>query len=294
MENEICILKTLCYADIFNYPLTEEEIFTYLISKNSIEKSKIRVILQNSVHISSKDGYFMLKKRLIDVGERTKRKKISTNKIALAQKYARILSYIPTVQLIAVSGNLAVENAQHKDDIDFFIITQSHTLWITRFIILALLELTGKRRKKKDTKEENKICVNMIVDTTTTAFSKDRQDLYTAHEIAQLKPLINKGHTYELFLNSNKWVIQYLPNALDIKKLIYKDIGSSKKTNFFISQLLNFLESFAKKIQLWYMHSSITKEYISDGFVAFHPFDYKKYVLEEYNKRCKEYGIKTI
>jgi len=287
MENEICVLKTLCYADIFDYPLTEDEVFTFLISDTPVEKSKIRIILQKSMHVSSKNDYFMLKKRSTNVLDRIKRKKISATKFAIARKYAQLLSHVPTIHLIAISGNLAVENAEQKDDIDFFVITQAHSLWITRLLILVLLEITGKRRIKKDVKEEDKICVNMLIDETGLAFSQRRQDLYTAHEIAQLKPLINKNSTYEQFIAANSWIQQFLSNIVVPKPIRHTEVG---KLRSFLSRF----EYFAKKIQLWYMHSSITKEFVSDGLVAFHPFDYKEYVLREYTKRCKEYGIKTI
>jgi hypothetical protein len=39
------------------------------------------------------------------------------------------------------------------------------------------------------------------------------------------------------------------------------------------------------------MKKHITKETISNNFLAFHPFDYKAHILSSYKKKAIKYGI---
>ncbi|MFI5164799.1 MAG: hypothetical protein ACHQHP_06090, partial [Bacteroidia bacterium] len=108
--------------------------------------------------------------------------------------------------------------------------------------------------------------------------------LYTAHEIAQIMPLVNRDNTYEQFLSANKWVLQYLPNA-------YRSIQFEGKKIKKAQSIFRMLEYIAKKVQVLYMKRKITREYISDTMLAFHPVDYRTRVLQEYEKRVKKYAV---
>jgi hypothetical protein len=103
----------------------------------------------------------------------------------------------------------------------------------------------------------------------------DRQDrnFYTAHEIAQVIPLVNKGGTFERFIYLNRWIKDYWPNRL---KLIRKP----KKLQS--SSLLNFLiypfELLAFWFQYLYMKKRITREVVTPTRGVFHPRDWGKIV----------------
>jgi len=53
----------------------------------------------------------------------------------------------------------------------------------------------------------------------------------------------------------------------------------------------NVIELVAKNLQLWYMKKHQTTEIVTEGFVAFHPDDYTKKILYEWQKRIKKYDI---
>src|SRR6185312_7622187 len=121
--------------------------------------------------------------------------------------------YIPTIEFAGLSGSLAMHNAEKDADIDIFIITRPNTLWLTRFLILSLLQLKGKRRAPGKKHAKDTICVNMLLDTKHMAFPKNKRNIYTAHEIIQMKPLLIRNNTYNEFLHKNKWIINFLPHA---------------------------------------------------------------------------------
>ncbi len=278
-------LQALAYFDIFDYPLTFEQVYQYLpvsISKEALKKE----LKKNSAFKKTNNLYF-LQKRTETVRIRKRREIFSRQKIRLAKKIAGLLSIIPSVYLIATSGALAMENCEEEDDVDLFVITKKGTLWSTRIALLFVLELLGHRRKKGEKHTKNKICLNMILDESALELSKNRRNLYGAHEIIQMIPLFERKNIYNRFIVSNNWCFSFLPNGTDITRLRYKDI---KKKNHVISQylsiIISFTEPLAKFVQKKYM-GKITKEEISDNLLAFHPIDYQSKILSEYKRKVR-------
>lgn len=284
-QTQKAIVRTLLYSDIFDYPLTKDEIWKFLISGKRISKKSFDKIMRKHPSFSFKKGFYYIPGREKIISKRTQRREESKRKLHLAHTIVSYLSFIPTILFIGISGALALENAKKDDDIDLFIITQKNSLWITRFLVLALLQFLGKRRKRGEVDTADKVCCNMFINEENLMFPKDRRDVFTAHEIVQLKPLFDKGNTYIRFMKENKWVEKYMPNAIEIKKL------KNKSPNYVITQLLHLFEFFAKRFQLWYMKNHRTKETILDTFLAFHPYDYRSVILNAYKNRLKKYHV---
>lgn len=313
MASNSSIIKTFIYGDIFDYPLTKEEIWKFLIGKKvsraSFEKELNRLATSKATPLGCNRNFYFFSGREEIVEKRIQKKKESQKKLALAKKIIQKLSLVPTVLFIGISGGLALENAQEKDDIDLFVITSKNTLWITR-LILVLLLIMMEQYRGRGKKESQKICLNMLIDETALDLSKlpsfakasaGKQNLYTAHEIVQLKPAFDRNSTYQKFINANKWVDAFLSNAMErIRNPHFaeasrgrQELGIKERKNplFMIHNSLFVFEKFAKALQLWYMKKHRTKETIENHFLAFHPFDYKSFVLKEYNNRLKRYGL---
>lgn len=294
MVNNSPILKALIYSDIFDYPLTKEEIWKFLIgkkiSRESFEKELKYLINSEARPLGSDRKLYYLFDRKEIVEKRIKRKKESEKKLDLARKIIQKLSLVPTVLFIGISGGLALENAQEKDDIDLFVITSKGSLWITRLILVSLLIIMNQYRGRGK-KESQKICLNMLISEEALMFEKNRQNLYTAHEITQMLPVFERNNTYGKFIIANKWVEEFMPNAIDRIKNHELRIMEKQKSLFIIHYSLFILDKFAKSLQLLYMRGHKTTETINDKMLAFHTFEYKNYVLEEYNKRLKGYEI---
>ena len=205
------ILKTLSYTDIFDYPLTLPELHQFLIEQkasiNDLEKA-----LTETKEVTQDGQFFFLKKRLKIVQIRQKRFEWSQNKLKIAQKVAKYLKLIPFIKMVAVTGNLAMNNAEQKDDIDLLIVTNQNRLWLTRLLTVFLVELVANRRRPKDQEVEDKICLNMFLAENYLSLPKKEQDLFSAHEVFQAKLLWEKERTYQKFLKANQWAQKYLPN----------------------------------------------------------------------------------
>lgn len=291
MNLKRAIIATLTYHDIFNYPLKLDEIESFLIGKKTSKEQilKSTLELQNSVH--SKDGFYFLKNEQYVVDYRLKRKKYSSEKMQKANFFTKLIALIPMVKLIAITGALSMENSSKDDDIDLLIITSPNTLWTTR--LFTNIVLMPYKRSPKSKKQKNKACLNIFIDKKDLKIRD--QNLYTAHEIAQMKPIYDKDHTYSKFVEANSWVHDYLPNwkPIYVKRLTTSDKISFQKA-LFLSQLvlvIKTLEALAKWAQLIYMRSKITTEQISDTQLFFHPKKTQERVLNEYKKKLRKISV---
>lgn len=203
------ILKTLVYADIFDYPLTFNQLKKFLITS---QKKDFKIGDVKLKEIAEKGNYFFLRGREKIVKERKRKEKYADRKLKIAQQVVRVLRLIPFIKMVAVTGNLAMRNANQEDDIDFLIITQRKRLWLSRFLAVVLLELLGKRRRPEEKEVKDKICLNMFLDEDHLEMSEKQQNLFSAHEILQLKSLYEKDDFYDKFLDQNRWVKKFLAN----------------------------------------------------------------------------------
>ncbi len=295
------ILRTLAYADIFDYPLTHRELHHWSVSTPPHviparpEQSRRVKARQSSLTRRSsliRNLYLTLPGRDHIISLRKSRHKWSQPKLQIAKRVGKWLSYIPWIKLVAITGALAMNNSDENDDIDLMIITSSNRLWLTRLLVIPLLEILGIRRRPLHSSflilnSNNKICLNLWLDETALSVPANQRNLYTAHEVAQIKPIVNKDHTYQKFLSANSWLNSYLPN-IRIPNIFtplrsFTGPNSPNSPNF-----PNLFNSLAFKLQYWYMRRRMTRERVSPHFAFFHPRDTGKWVMQEYNKRLKK------
>ena len=285
------VSKTLLYSDIFDYPLTLAQVWKYLISDKKVSQEKVEKLLRSG-EIEYKNGFYFLRNRKKIVSFRQAREKESSKKIKLAREVAKQLELIPTIKFLAISGSVSMENADRDDDIDLFVVCKKDSVWLTRLLIILFLKSRGIYRSRDEKNPKNKFCLNMIIDENNLNFPTIRQNIYLAHEIAQVLPLFSRDKTYYKFMNSNEWIKKYLAN---FEKKIVEETNSG-----FSSHLLeNFLkilrfEKVAKFIQGKYMRKPKGDEIIAQGFLAFHPKDYSSQVLKAYKTRLKINAFKTL
>ncbi len=193
------------------------------------------------------------------------RMKEAARKLQHIKWYVRVLSYIPTIRLVGLSGSIAVGVAKKTDDIDLFIITKAHWLWTTRFLTIVIALLCGLKRSRGAKRAKDKVCLNLFFDERDVCLPKKKQTIYGAHEVLQMVPLITIDNTYERFLKANRWVRTYFPNVV-IPRTPARTIEST-------SGVGDVVESLLKRFQLWIMHTHRTTEVITDTQLWFLPRD---------------------
>jgi hypothetical protein len=198
------ILNTLAYFDLFQYPLSQEEIHSFLGQRTSPEVLAEeldrltfgRLLFRRGPWYSLRDG------------EVPHEKRIASNRCALplvdrARRNARFLYCFPFVRGIGISGSLSKNCADSTSDIDYFIITRKDRLWICRTLMHLFKKLTFL------TGHQRFFCMNYYVDES--AFQIEEKNIFTATELVTLIPVLG-SQTMGDFFSANQWVNAYFPN----------------------------------------------------------------------------------
>lgn len=253
--NEIdhLIFLTIAYSNHFSFALNATEILqrlptranlNYLFNQEEIDVKKIS-ISQKKLHDSLKkmvnlslietDGeYFYLAKK--DLLVRKSRIKFYDFKKSEALEFIKLAKKIPFVKAIALTGSSAVGNALRDDDLDFMVICQKSTLWVSRFLLIAL---TKFKNKQPGLNKPSSWCINLFLDEGDLILDPSRRSLYEAYEILQMQFLFDRGKYKKLFLNANTWIKKYLFYYSDFKFGQYKQEKSLSLINclfFFIQK----------------------------------------------------------
>ena len=258
---------SIFYHDIFDYPLT----FADLIKWNPAPPFPIRKHDSSVVH---QGDYLFLQGRAGLIFKRLLRERISAKKMEIAKKASEVLSLVPSVKMVSVTGSLAMADAADESDIDLFVITSANLLWITRLLVYFILKVYKfDLRKAGDKNQKDKLCLNMWMDESCLSWTSPR-NIYTAHEIAQIIPLINKSKTYEMFIGKNNWISNFWPNAVRIVKQ-----ESRSRNDVYKKYLFALVEKTAYWIQYRHMKKRMSREIVSPSRAIFHPQDWGEIVL---------------
>lgn len=289
----------ISYADIFDYPLTEEEVRVWT-----------PYVAMRSFHMHVPSAISQRQRRLEAI--RKQRERWSNDKWVRARAVGNLLRLIPTILLVGVTGGLARSNAKEEDDIDFIIMTSSNTLWVTRALSTMLLDAFHLRRRPVDTQFKNLICLNMFMSEDGLSLPQAERDLFTAHEVLLMTPLWDRYHTYRTFLDANHWVKKFLPNAWEEKhralstkhQAISEFQIRNKPWTFFrywdlVLEIclgygiwcLRFVEAPIRIFQLWYMRKRRSTEIVTDTVIRFHPRDARGWIRRALALRLAKYNI---
>ena len=204
---ERAIALTLTYSDVFDYPLTAREIHRYLIGEQASLETVSHVLVsgrQIARLLTYQQGYFTLRGRGQIVGTRQRRADIAAKLWPKAHLYGKLIALLPFTRMVAVTGALAVDNTDSNADIDFMIVTEPGRLWLCRALVILLVRWAALH---SDT-----VCPNLFVSENALVYQQ--QDLYTAHEMAQMIPIAGQ-HIYRRMMELNPWTLDYLPNIQD-------------------------------------------------------------------------------
>jgi hypothetical protein len=196
------ILLTTAYADVFDYPLTAEEIHRYLIGIQ-LTLPAVERALQEVLFLNHVEGYYAFRGREMIAHTRRRRQRFARRLWSPAIRYGQKLANLPFVRMVAVTGALAMDNVEEGADIDYLVVTEQGRLWMCRALVLLIGRLAKLAHGVT-------LCPNYMISLDTLEFP-DRT-LYTAHEIAQMVPLSGMA-VYDQIRRQNAWVGRLLPNA---------------------------------------------------------------------------------
>ncbi len=202
------VLATLAYADLFDYPLTGEEVSRFQIGtkypQGDIDSALHSLMDAGAVAYSA--DYYALDGHEGMFVERQVREQLSAAIWKQALYRARGIVRTPFVRMIAVTGALSMNNVSGKRDIDLLVVTEPGRVWIARRLLVLqvrVARLTG-----------DDLCPNYIL--ASNHLELEQRDLFTAHELAQMVPLCG-FELYQEMLVRNSWAAHFLP-AVSMKR----------------------------------------------------------------------------
>ena len=198
------ILKILAYFDLFQYPLSAEEIQKFLDQKAGAAQLSATLdwlVLQRLVFPHG--DWYSLRSDSRIMEERRLKNDQAKPMLALARRISGFLFHFPFVRGIGISGSLSKNCADSNTDIDFFIITRKNRLWIGRTIMHFFKKLTFL------TGHQHWYCMNYYIDES--ALCIEEKNIFTAVELATLLPVQGKP-VLDQFFKSNNWIMSYFPN----------------------------------------------------------------------------------
>jgi hypothetical protein len=199
------ILRTVAYADVFDYPLTPIELHRYLAGAPASPgelAAPLTSELGRGGRLSYMDGYFCLHGREGLVELRRERAERSARLLPRAIAYGRLLAALPFVRLVALTGSLAVGNSAAAGDIDYLVVTAPGRVWLCRGLAVLLVRWAAGWG--------DRLCPNYFL--AENSLRIEPQDLYRAHELAQMAPLSGRS-TYARMRLENSWSLAFLPNS---------------------------------------------------------------------------------
>jgi len=127
-------------------------------------------------------------------------------------------------------------------------------------------------------KVKDKVCLNLFFDENNLQVPKYKQTEYVAHEVLQIKPLINKDQVYERFLKANEWTFVFFPNAAEDFRGLKADFHKYQRKSAMNlwKSISNKIEQMLKSFQLLLIRKHKTTEIITDSQLWFFPEDYER------------------
>lgn len=286
------IVKTVTFFDMFDYPLSVYEIYYYLDKKVSL--GEIFGVLPLINRFSQKNGFYFLSGREEIIATRRKRHNYSVRKIKIARRFSRLFSFWPFVKVIMVANSIGQHNLRDESDIDFFIITSSRRVWLTRFYCASLTKLLNCRPTEKNKKD--KICLSFYISTDHLNLQDLKlpgDDPYFEYWQRSLVLLYNKDKTYEKFLSANNLELS-CPDKLrkteDSQIIEKKESLILKKESLVLNQLENFFKKYQLKIMPAILRSAnnlSTGVVTSESVIKLYAPDRRQEYLDKYEQKLR-------
>ena len=288
--NHEAILKVICYYDVFNHPLTPNE-----IEKNlSIQISSyfLYTALSDLVDmglISSLNNYYFLHtKQKSIIASRLEKEKRAGEFMRKSVFFTKLISSFPFVEGVCISGSLSKGVMERDGDVDYFIITKPQRLWLCRSFLILFKKLFLFNSHKY-------FCVNYFVDTNNLTIPDE--NLFTATEVSSLLPVVNYS-LYQKFMGANGWVQNYFPNkplhntdnCIQAKKnnikrslefILGGSLGEFADNLFFKLTLKRWQKKFPHFSENDFNLNLRTRKTVSKH----HPRGYQQKVLQRYNEQ---------
>jgi hypothetical protein len=217
-ELGLSILKVLAYFDLFDYPVSKEELFSFL-ERPADMKSFTETLsgLRDAGQLFLISGFYTLQNNASLIDRRIAGNLRAQNLLQTGKRISGLLYRVPYVRGIGISGSLSKNFAAEDADIDYFIITSPNRLWVARTMMHCIKKLAFLRGR------QHWYCMNYYVDQDTLEI--EEKNIFTAVELITVLPLQGMDALRELY-HRNAWTATFYPNFS--RKNVQKDDADRK------------------------------------------------------------------
>jgi len=206
-SGEWSILATVVYADLFDAPISVEEVartaLGVRLSPDEVRKRVGAPPLSDLLTLNA-EGILTLRGREDLVALREDGVRRTAALLDQHHKVIGALASLPYVRMLALSGGTAHKNARGGDDIDLFVVATAGRAY-TAYTMLFLASYLTRRR--------GILCPNYLVDENHLRIAY-HHDLFTAHQAISLVPIAGMD-TFDAFVRANdEWVRTFYPAYL--------------------------------------------------------------------------------
>lgn len=292
---ERSVLATLCYFDLFDYPLTLAEVARYRYRLDPDDASApsfsdVRSALA-AAGAGSVAGYHFLPGREGIVSTRLLRYRLAEPKFRRARRAAAVMGRMPSVRFVGVCNSLAIANAGTESDIDLFVIVRDGTVWTTRLAVVSALEALGLR--PTDGSHADKLCLSFFLsdrDLDLSRVAVGAEDPYLRYWIASLVPLHDDG-VGEAFFSANRWIDDRVPSR-------HRRRARAAAGPFPGIGLFRAVEPHAERLQRRMFPEAIRRAentdtcvVVGDDMLKFHVNDRRAEYERRFRERLRELGL---
>ncbi len=282
----------LLYFDLFDFPLTEEELYSFLPVKEHKEEFTLKL---RKAGLRSSDGLYHLREGHEIASLRKTQQARAAKMLAAARFMGNLIRHFPFVRGVYLSGSLSKGVDSGDADIDFFIITAESRLWICRAILTMFKKIFFLNSKKF-------LCLNYFLSENHLEIPE--KNVFTATELVTLQPLHNEELLRKL-LAANEWIYNFYPNfklkweTKRLRRSFVQKVFELPLSDGYTEKLDNKLMKYYRKLWAKRYRQFVREKreflFRSTPYSSkVHPKDYQSIVLDAYEERLKTENLERL
>ena len=291
------VLSTLAYFDLYEVPMTREELTDYLLFVKPDERA-IDLYLKDSSYVLTREGFLSFRwnpEFWQEWEEKQNRTRAMFKKVA---RWRWLFQLCPFVRLVGVCNSVTIGDTCKNSDIDLFVVAEPGRLFTARLALTVLTGLFGVRRHGRKVRE--RFCLSFYVTEEALDLSSlvlKPYDIYLAFWAQSLEPVAGDYFVYEDFVALNwPWLSAYFSAPIRRKRHFRARRGFMKTAHRLLEWLLD-----SDKVERWCRDKQWSRALakyhaledksgtvISDSMLKFHDKDARREVRDEWRARVEK------
>ncbi|QQR54976.1 hypothetical protein IPG41_00125 [Candidatus Peregrinibacteria bacterium] len=291
------VLATLAYFDLFEVPLTREELSDYLLFQKPDERA-LDLYLKDSSYVMRREGFLSFHWNPEFWKEWEEKQARTRAAFAKVARWRWLFQLCPFVRLVAVCNSVTMGDTRKNSDIDLFVVAEPGRLFTARLALTLLTSLFGLRRHGQKIRE--RFCLSFYVTEEALDLSPlllKPYDIYLGFWAQSLQPVAGDYSVYEDFIALNwPWLSTYFAAPVRRKRYFRASRGWVKLAHRLLEWLLD-----SDKVERWCREKqwgrALAKFHeledkrgtvISDSMLKFHDKDARLEVREAWRAKVEK------